>query len=538
MMVKIHLVLLFLIITILTGVCPQGPRETYVKAGEMVVLQCPLDTGSNHDDAKLIWTSHTTQDMDLATNTTSVDQRQITVLAHGRSLVILNATVNNQGNYSCSMGDGSRQFWFRVTVYTTNEYEGRTTYPEICYAQEPCTLHCPDANTPAANTMHITSNGIIWHKEGKPLPTAAYFSSVEENDSGVYICTRSYLYSGQIHNMTFTVVLNVQPKKKLKEPAKITAPHMGQVFHINLGSAVVIDCKAVMYSDFDEVFWLSGTSFVEKNDSVTVVYNYTHDPDTEEIKVTASLVFKKVSEEELSKNYTCKLETESQPSSFVTITLAQKASPFPLSLALSIVLIMVGIAATVLVYLKLKMDITLFLRDTLGFYRTSSDGKSYDAFLMCYKSDTDAGLNEDDRDLLKRVLEERFGYSLCLDDCDISPGKVLECIEQSRTLVLVPTSSVSGPGSGLLNNIHEALMEQQTRLVFIKTETTEVLRSGSLPEALQLLSEAGHCVTWKGPSSMPPSSSFWKQLRYYLPPMHSASKMRLLPQTDTQDGNC
>lgn len=38
----------------------------------------------------------------------------------------------------------------------------------------------------------------------------------------------------------------------------------------------------------------------------------------------ASLVFRNVSEEDLSKNYTCKLETDGQPSSSVTITLKQK----------------------------------------------------------------------------------------------------------------------------------------------------------------------------------------------------------------------
>lgn len=44
----------------------------------------------------------------------------------------------------------------------------------------------------------------------------------------------------------------------------------------------------------------------------------------EGMKVTASLVFRKVSKEDLSKSYTCKLESTDQPSSFVTITLAQK----------------------------------------------------------------------------------------------------------------------------------------------------------------------------------------------------------------------
>ncbi|KAJ4939050.1 hypothetical protein JOQ06_028513 [Pogonophryne albipinna] len=89
--------------------------------------------------------------------------------------------------------------------------------------------------------------------EGESTPKASYFSTVEEKDHGVYTCTRSYLYYGQIYNMTFTVVLDIQPK----------------------GSPKVIDCKALMYSDFDEVFWLSSDSFVETNSSFPVFYNYT-----------------------------------------------------------------------------------------------------------------------------------------------------------------------------------------------------------------------------------------------------------------------
>ena len=108
---------------------------------------------------------------------------------------------------------------------------------------------------------------------------------------------------------------------------------------------------------------------------------------------------------------------------------------------------------------------------------------------------------------------------------------VLDCIEESRTVLLVPSSPDTGPGSGLLSAIHAALVQRQTRLVFIKTEKTEVLRSGSFPQALQIVSEAGACVNWKGMRSMPPSSPFWKELRYHLPAPQHASKIRFLPQT-------
>lgn len=98
-------------------------------------------------------------------------------------------------------------------------------------------------------------------------------------------------------------------------------------------------------------------------------------------------------------------------------------------------------------------------------------------------------------------------------------------------VVLVPSSVDPDSGSGLLSAIHEALVERQTHLVFIKTETKEVSRSGSLPKILQHLGEAGHCVTWDGINSKPPSSSFWKQLRYYLPATQHPPKRWLLPQT-------
>ncbi|KAK9542973.1 hypothetical protein VZT92_000791 [Zoarces viviparus] len=535
MMVKVHLLPLFLLLASLTGVCPRRTTETYVKAGEMVALYCPHDRGSSRGDAKVIWTSYTTQEMDL-TDMSSAEQRQMGVLVHGRSLVILSASVNHRGNYSCSLGNASGQLWFRLTVYTTQR-EKSSQYNQTCYTREACPLNCPEVNVPPVNTPDITSKDIIWHKEGESLPKDGYFSKVEVNDHGVYTCTRPYLYYSQIYNMTFTVPLEVKPKEKPEKVPVITSPHTSDVYYVDLGATVVIDCEAVMYSDFDEVFWLDGKSEVKMNNSFPVFYNYTRENNAGEIKMMASLVFKSVSEEDLSKRYTCSLGSVSV-SSNVTITLAQKPIPRPsyIPLALSIVCVMVVMVLTVVIYVRFTINITLFLRDTLGCHSRTSDGKSYDAFLMCYKSDTDAGLNEDDRKCLESVLEERFGYSLCLYDRDVLPGKaaaeaVLDCIEQSRTVVLVPSSPDPGPGSGLLSAIHAALVERQTRLVFIQTETTEASRSGSLPEALQLLGKTGHCVTWKGVSSMPHSSSFWKQLRYHLPAPQQASKIKLLPQT-------
>lgn len=185
---------------------------------------------------------------------------------------------------------------------------------------------------------------------------------------------------------------------------------------------------------------------------------------------------------------------------------------------------------------------------------------------MCYESDTDAGLSEDSRLWLESVLDERFGYSLCLYHHNVVPGAgmvllvthvgdmlldqinlngtlfsvnqisinslwlladvaeaVSHCIQQSRTVLLVPTSPPCGPGSDILKNILATPVARKSRIVVIKPETTEAQRSRLLPEV-----QAADCVTWSGTSSMTLSSSFLKQLRCFLPAPQHPPQRRLL----------
>ncbi|XP_054626639.1 interleukin-18 receptor 1-like isoform X2 [Dunckerocampus dactyliophorus] len=540
----------------------------------MVVLQCPQPARYRRAGGEVMWISENSQEMDL-NNMSPAEQKKAGLMHHGRSLYILTASVNHQGNYSCSQRNTSSQFWFRVTVYTklSREMENRTRYSMTCYTEESCTLTCPDSDVPDPNTPNITSYDLTWHKIGESLHEVdSYFSNVEKKDSGIYTCIRPYLYDGQIYNMSFTLVLDVQPSQtNMDKHAVITSPRANETIYVDVGFPAVIKCEALKYSVPISLFWLIGSTFVEMNDSLPVFYNSTRETTTEGEKNIVSLVFKKVTEDALSKHYTCKMESLSQDSSNVTISLAQKAEwrqrvalsglmdgraplllrpPLPmrlreqavhipvllvllrqaarnnrpshLSLVLCPVVIVAVMAVTVTVYIKFKIHITLFLRDTLGCHMRISDGKTYDVFLMCYKSDTVTGLNICDRKWLENVLEERFHYKLCLYDRDVLPGQavaeaVLDCIEQSRSVVLIPSPVDAFLESGLLSVVHAALVQRKTSLVFIKPETTEEAQSGSVEEALQLLHKTGHCVTWEGLSSMLPSSSFWKKLRYHLP---------------------
>uniref|UniRef100_A0A3Q2QIV3 Interleukin-1 receptor type 1 n=1 Tax=Fundulus heteroclitus TaxID=8078 RepID=A0A3Q2QIV3_FUNHE len=344
MMVNVLLSLL----PLLTGVC--SLRRLSIRAGEMVVLRCPE---KNHGNTHLLWTSHARQKMNLirSLSTQSDDLSQMDVLLQGRSLVILRASVSHQGNYSCSVSNASSRSWFSLTVYEphSKEYEERNRYSTTCYTQESCTLYCPTANIPAKDTPNITSRGITWHKEGETSTTSNNFPSVMGKEGGIYTCIRSFLYNSHIYNMSFRVVLDIKPSKHGQ--SKILSPQENDVFLIDLGSTVVIECKAVMYSDFDEVFWLSQDAFVDTNESLPVFYNSSRTKYMDEINMTASLVFRDVSEEDLLKKYTCKLESDHQRSSFITISLAEKARPVSFSLCVLVVLCVCAIVTVILIVL-------------------------------------------------------------------------------------------------------------------------------------------------------------------------------------------
>ncbi|XP_038139184.1 interleukin-1 receptor-like 1 [Cyprinodon tularosa] len=523
--------MILLLFFLFTGVCPVTPSKIYVNVGELVTLNCGV---CNYDATVILWKKENDQKTLLYSNMSTSEQQKLGLIFFQTHLVILNASVNHQGNYSCSPSSGaSSQMWFNLTVCSkqSQDCNFRNTYSQRCTTIENCEPSCDEKKIIAEGIPDITSYNPKWNKENVEHRTH-YNLSEELQEIGVYRCTLSFLYFGQVYNASFREVLFVPGAVKSQPTPGITVPREGQVFEVELGATVVISCRAVIDSCDDSLFWLRENYFVENNNSLRVFNNNTCEEKSSQMN--ASLVFRGVLEEDLYTNFSCKLESD-ELTQFGTITLRKKGGPPYLLLTMCTVCIVVLITVTVVTYVKFRIDVTLFMRDMFGFkgcQTYTSDGKSYDAFLMCYKSSFDGGLNEDDIKHLINTLEDQFGYSLCLYDRDVSPGQavadaVLECVEQSRAVVLVPSLPDPEPGNNVLSAIHAFLVEQKTHLIFINTGEAEASTSGSFQEALQLLSKEGDSVTWKGRSS---SSHFWKQLRYHLPAPQQVPKMQLLPQ--------
>ncbi|XP_072321388.1 interleukin-1 receptor accessory protein-like [Eucyclogobius newberryi] len=286
------------------------------------------------------WTSYTPQKRILTSNTNTT-----TLLIHKRSLVFLRVSPNQQGNYSCSLGNNT--FWSRLVVLSAVSYvnhEG-AQYTTTCYTQESCTLWCPSSNTPGSDTPNMTQHGITWTKGGGTLfKDVFFFPRVEETDEGTYTCTRSYRYKGQTYNMTFINKLSVKHHEP-RPDVQIISPQNSKVFEIELGCVFVVNCTATISSDFDEAFWMTDASFVNTDTNLRVFSNSTIFANAKEKRMTTLLIFKEVLEEDLSKNFTCKLESVLVMSSFVTITLEQKRKQETALLPILIIMAMLLLTA-------------------------------------------------------------------------------------------------------------------------------------------------------------------------------------------------
>ncbi|XP_036401493.1 interleukin-18 receptor 1-like [Megalops cyprinoides] len=374
-----------------------------------------------------------------------------------------------------------------------------------------------------------------------------YKKKLTESDAGYYTCTYSF-WNGtfgieRVYNMSATVQLTVNDAIPVLDP-QIIQPRDNESIAVDVGKVAVITCTAVLHNDpeFEALFWLNGTSFVDEDSNSDVFYNSTTERQGErEWHISASLVFKNVSQEHLNRKYTCKLESTVQKLINVSIILVKKECPGAIRsyfLWLGIVGVFVLTASVVIViYVKLKIDIVLFIRDLRGGPSSVSDGKEYDAYIMCYKTSSEEALPEEDRRLIHEVLETTYGYQLCIFDRDVLPGAavadaVLENIGRSRRLVLVPsTLDQEQEGQyGLMSGLHAALVDRRTQLILIERAPRGQL--DSLPESLRLLARSSGTVTWRDTRSAHLSSAFWKKLRYHMParrsPQHRSNEMTIL----------
>lgn len=185
-----------------------------------------------------------------------------------------------------------------------------------------------------------------------------------------------------------------------------------------------------------------------------------------------------------------------------------------------------GFGATVLlvvilivVYHVYWLEMVLFYRAHFGTDETILDGKEYDIYISYARN-----AEEEEFVLLtlRGVLENEFGYKLCIFDRDSLPGGIvtdetLSFIQKSRRLLVVLSPNYVLQGTQALLELKAGLENMASRgninVILVQYKAVKETKVKELKRAKTVLT----VIKWKGEKSKYPQGRFWKQLQVAMP---------------------
>ncbi|NWS03781.1 IL18R protein, partial [Motacilla alba] len=144
--------------------------------------------------------------------------------------------------------------------------------------------------------------------------------------------------------------------------------------------------------------------------------------------ITRLLRIKKVRDEDMRHNFTCMLQADESTQIKIVKLKKGKIQDLPVhvfttGMVLALLFPFVAVAV-VLVLVMFRVDLVLFYRNICRRDDTAGDGKEYDAFVSYLKDCVSP--TEEEREfalkVLPMILEENFGYKLCIFERDVFPG--------------------------------------------------------------------------------------------------------------------
>ncbi|NWS80279.1 IL18R protein, partial [Toxostoma redivivum] len=146
------------------------------------------------------------------------------------------------------------------------------------------------------------------------------------------------------------------------------------------------------------------------------------------IYITRLLRIKRVRDEDMHHNFTCMLQADESTRIKIVKLKKGKTQDLPVHLfttgmVLALLFLFVAVAL-VFVFVMFRVDFVLFYRSICRRDDTAGDGKEYDAFVS-YLKDCVSPIEEEREFALKilpMILEENFGYKLCIFERDVFAG--------------------------------------------------------------------------------------------------------------------
>ncbi|KGL84770.1 Interleukin-18 receptor 1, partial [Tinamus guttatus] len=447
------------------------------------------------------------------------------------------AELSDSGNYSVTRSNGKQNF--TIQKWTLNVLERNKS---SCFNENHLTTEIKNVGSGYSlkcSDISVNENdSITWYKDCKNFQHKTEreldFKTLTFQHSGIYTCKISITREGKIFHSTSTTHLIVK-EVGLDEEVE-TQIDLNSYGLLCLGKEEVLNCTGFLgyYMPEDaSLYWSINQTFPKKCSRIPE-----NEPSTceEEFKkllignkfyVTRLLRIKKVAEEDMHHNFTCMLQTNEGMR--IKIVKLKKGNTqdlpvhiFKTGMVLGVIFICIAVVAVV-ICVTFRVDLVLFYRNICRKDDTAGDGKEYDAFVSYLKDCVSP--SEEERafalNILPKILEENFGYKLCIFERDVSPGGAVvddihSFIDKSRRLIIILSQNYISDRAiyELESGLHKALVERKTKIILI--EYMPISDYNFLPESLSLL-PSQRIVRWKKDKSLPVNSRFWKNLRYLMP---------------------
>ncbi|XP_010574011.1 interleukin-18 receptor 1 [Haliaeetus albicilla] len=447
------------------------------------------------------------------------------------------AELSDSGNYSVTHSNGKQNF--TIQKWTLNVLERNKS---SCFNKNHLTTEIKNAGTGHSlkcSDLSVNENdSITWYKDCKNYENETEreldFKTLTVQHSGIYTCKILISHEGKIYHSTNTIKLVVE--EDAPEAGALEIVGHNEEIETEIGKEEILNCTGFLgyYMREDaSLYWLINQKFPEKCTGIPENEPSICEEELKKLKlgnkfyVTTLLWIKKVTDEDMHRNFTCMLQADERTQ--MKIVKLKKGNTrdlpvhiFTTGMVLAVLFPCVAVAV-VFVCMMFRVDLVLFYRNICRRDDTAGDGKEYDAFVS-YLKDCISPTEEEREfalEILPMILEENFGYKLCIFERDVSPGGAVvddihSFIDKSRRLIIILSQNYVSDQAiyELESGLHKALVERKTKIILI--EYMPISDYSFLPESLSLL-PSKRVVKWKKEKSLPVNSRFWKNLRYLMP---------------------
>ncbi|NXO22374.1 I18RA protein, partial [Cisticola juncidis] len=386
---------------------------------------------------------------------------------------------------------------------------------------------------------HIKKPDVKWYKDGhqikyrKSRPSLKlkqneiYLNPTYDKDAGIYVC--DYTLSENITKWTVrtTVAVEVTAKNTI-HPPNLLYPNGVVILEVEVGKPLELECRVQF--GFETVSPMRVTWKRNDKENVNERLNQKTSVYTKGLKGHTLLnvaTLKEITEKDLRSNFTCFAENSVGNVSAVIQLKRKQRVLFLYVLCSAISTLFAFVLCTAFIY-QHWIEIVLMYRNYLVHNKSTEDGKEFDAFVSYAKlnsSESDSALISEEKfalEILPDMLENKYGYKLCIFERDILPGgaytdEVVTAIKQSRRVIIILSPAyVSGPSIFELQAaVNCALEDKRIKLVLIKFKDFQ--EPETLPPVVKKALRILPVVTWKSSISAAAHRKFWKYMCYHMP---------------------